>query len=717
MGLLAPDPPKRRGLLGPDPPAIRARPRNLFQVALDKLPEPMAQAIERGHRAVFRPVPGANPITKVAGLLGLNEPLGMIEGPAAAAAAPLRGAARRTVAREASGAAGEVAQQQGRQRAIISESLRSLTTPEAMDAARSERHLIQGQEGQYVGAPRGVKTRQDVERLRANFDSQVEDGAIGADWYPRAQAGYAEITGNNPARNDLAAHEGALWSAQSNPETNLGFQLRAHNAFERGQPEPIVRTGAQASNYTESRRAGRLPRLGPKTGIYGGHINPNRAGTPPTTGTNDIWHARGFGFTNADGTTFSRGLTAQEHAWLDAETLLAMDRANARRLGGRDNWTVGEVQAAPWVSGKGRQLAAQHFKKSTDDLTPEELHWGLTEAAKTYPDYFDKHTAFGTHESIPGAGTGHLSGLLDSDFATRQQYANDPRSSWTDDTGRDVLYNAAGMYARSSNPATGYFVPKGGLLEVNPAQVARPLVDLVDDAGGKTVAPGTQKVLTAVEGVRALIDGQNMGAWHMPFGVGSAKAGAANSLFAPHRGPLSEAQVRGLAAVASKHGFDGLSDAGQGVTLFNFGGGPSSRDLPKMLRGELGTELNGLGLSSSGRARVVSDNVDYQDALSAANAGQGQATRQMFELLDDPDIPGTLAQLDASPELRNRALARYDRDAELEARTGWANREDLQRLRKIIADEGLTGLRNALKSGVALPAFALPYLASQVQQD
>ena len=73
----------------------------------------------------------------------------------------------------------------------------------------------------------------------------------------------------------------------------------------------------------------------------------------PTTGTNDIWHARGFGYTNKDGGTFSRALSAQEHRFLDYETMLAVARARDRNLGGRSDWKAGEIQAAPWVAGKG----------------------------------------------------------------------------------------------------------------------------------------------------------------------------------------------------------------------------------------------------------------------------------------------------------------------------------------------------------------------------
>ena len=40
---------------------------------------------------------------------------------------------------------------------------------------------------------------------------------------------------------------------------------------------------------------------------------------------------------NKDGKPFSRGFTPQEHVFLDNETVLAVDRANKAKLGGREN--------------------------------------------------------------------------------------------------------------------------------------------------------------------------------------------------------------------------------------------------------------------------------------------------------------------------------------------------------------------------------------------
>lgn len=48
--------------------------------------------------------------------------------------------------------------------------------------------------------------------------------------------------------------------------------------------------------------------------------------------------------------------STQEHRFLDHETVLAVDRANQKKLGGRSDWTAPELQAAAWIAAKGKGL-------------------------------------------------------------------------------------------------------------------------------------------------------------------------------------------------------------------------------------------------------------------------------------------------------------------------------------------------------------------------
>jgi len=72
------------------------------------------------------------------------------------------------------------------------------------------------------------------------------------------------------------------------------------------------------------------------------------------------------------------------------------------------------------------------------------------------------------------------------------------------------------------------------------------------------------------------------------------------------------------------------------------------------------------------------------------------------------------------PELIEKAKSNMLRDTEWSERTGMPIREDIQRARQYLIDGGLKALRQALDSGVVLPAAAgvlvAPYLLQSDQQ-
>ena len=230
--------------------------------------------------------------------------------------------------------------------------------------------------------------------------------------------------------------------------------------------------------------------LGPKTGIYAEHMDPTKVN--PTTGTNDIWHARAMGYTK-DGEPWSAALTPQQHAFLDAETVKAVGRMNEKAVGGRTDWTPGEVQAAPWVTGKARGL-----KQQRPSLTDEEA---MAEAIKSYPENFDKYTFNQTYELTPGVMTGHRPDIATGTQQLKEAYANDPRIQWTDPDKRDIINEALGIWQRPTQRATGLYTPPGGQPEVNPGFVARPVVGI--ESGGTGVRPRDLATMKGVQAFRA----------------------------------------------------------------------------------------------------------------------------------------------------------------------------------------------------------------------
>lgn len=576
--------------------------------------------------------------------------------------------------------------------------LRKMDTPTAIQTARGEPHLIQDASGQYVGGPRGVTSLEDLGVMRSNFDLDVAQGAEGADWYTRARQSNVELAGPDPARQRLLAQEQALWSAQANPDTNLNFALQGHNAYEMGVPLDKVRTGQQATTYRDARDAGVDIPLGPKTGIYGMHLDP----TSPyaTTGTNDIWHARGFGYTDADGGQFSRALSDQEHRFLDYETMLAVDRANEGNLAGRSDWLAHEIQAAPWVAGKGKSLAQQIAGKGNVP-TEEQLAEGLRRASMTYPDYLPKYTANATYEVVPYSQSGHLEGIGAGDDAIRAEYSTQPGLSWMGDTDRDMIYDALGAYQSPTISATGVYTPPGGGLEINRAFVAQPLVGLTE--GG--VDPASRGMLDFGEMLRGYLGAQGASAWHNT--LKNVPAGEQGSLFVPMDGPVDAQTLVDLGEMGGKYGLPDFVDTGRGVTLTNFyPGPPSGATTGKNLKVGLGEGVQGIMGSSPERVKVDSS---YLPILEAGDdprqgvPGSGYATDKLLELADMyPTAAGKLE----SGNIRSRASSQADIDESYAARGFGATREDIQTARRIFADRGFEGLRKAREQGIALPGIA-----------
>ena len=580
--------------------------------------------------------------------------------------------------------------------------LRKMDTPSAVRAARGEPHLIQDASGQHIGAPRGVTTPADIADMRSSFDADVAQGAEGADWYTKARGSNVDLAGPDLARQRLLAQEQALWSAQANPDTNLNFAMQAHNAYEMGAPLDKARTGQQARTYREARDAGVDIPLGPKTGIYGQHLDP----TVPyaTTGTNDIWHARGFGYSNADGSQFSRALSDQEHRFLDYETMLAVDRANAAKLAGRDDWLAHEIQAAPWVAGKGRSLA-QGIAGKGNEPTEAQLAEGLRRAGMTYPDFVPKYTANATYEIVPYSKSGHLEGVGAGDNAIRAEYSMQPSLSWTGNTDRDMIYDALGAYQAPTLSATGVYTPPGAPpgegLEINKAFVAQPLVGLTE--GG--VDPASRGMLDFGERLRGYLGAQGASAWHTL--MKNVPASQQGSIGIPMEGPVGAERLVELGKLGEAYGLPDFVDTGRGVTLTNFyPGPPTGATTGKNLKQGLARDISALMGSTPERVKVDSS---YLPILEAGEdprqgvPGSGYATDKLLKLAEQyPTAAGKLE----SGNIRNRALSQADIDENYAARGFGATRDDIQTARRIFAERGFEGLRKAREQGIALPGIA-----------
>lgn len=530
--------------------------------------------------------------------------------------------------------------------------LRELPPDEAAAIAATDPHLaFKRPDGNYVGAPPGVKTMEDVQRLRDAFDAQVARGVSGSDWYDRVQAYIAEISGGDPILARQIAEEWAITSAQADPFTNTGFSAQGRNARAVGVPRDIVRTGQVARTFNEARDAqeafladqtpGRnsipndpeqtlapefLPRmpLGKKTDIYRQHMDP----TAPegATGTNDIWHGRGFGFFDPlTGQEWSKAFGPAQHNWLDYETLQAVNRANAAGLGGRDNWTAAEIQAAPWVAGKMESLQ-RRFK-----LPPDEA---AARANATYPDFTRFFEVSMPGEAVPGQATGLTTGSMSPEDWTAAMARVSPG-------GVDPQLTRMGIINRATQTGGygGWYEDGMPAPQTNPVNVARPQIAMrtvpkTDTTPARRIAdPATMTALDMAAHVRGLND----------FQIGSpatfwdrrAPSGKATSITIDLGRATTEPEAAALVALANKHKLT-FANTGEGAGFLNFDQAAKGGDVQKMLNSSLADAIKKIVPDATiGRADTNSANkyAFYGDRLNVENQGQGLGTRYLDEQL------------------------------------------------------------------------------------
>jgi hypothetical protein len=559
--------------------------------------------------------------------------------------------------------------------------VRAATTQgEAIELANTGRHLKVGNDGGYVGA-QWIKGPEALVRMRSNFDDLVDQGvkAGGEDWYMRTQDGIRLITRGEAQERRIGREWGAT-SRQRTPETNLDMGVGAHNAANVGDRPPKLYDEAGREGFiAESRGTGQVSG-GPKLDPYTHNITPGLGGILPA---NDIWMHRIIGG--------SGNPTAGGHTFLDAETMLAVERANERALGGRTDWTGAEIQAASWVAIKGRDL----FAKKKGRWTMEQA---LAEATKSYPDYFPKHTYRSTMESTPGAASGHMPAVARGTYAEKEAYAAaaDP---WVQE-GQDIAARAGGLDLQTGGgPMVGSY--KG---ELSPGEYSETLVGF--GSAPRRLGDSERSALEKVEAFRAVVDGQESGAGHytMPEGLPGIKASEIQGIEALTERALTPAEMTKFETVASRNGaLEWSSNTGpRAIAQFD---GPVSRATESSIREAL--QEAGLPLRTLRRAKHDSVLQDFSDEWAQ---GEGAVTRKLLEIMSGPDAPLVAQRMESDAAVKQAVLSRLTRDAELAAKhiPGYEVNHALQNFRRIWADSGFDGLRRALESGELLPSVFLP---------
>lgn len=613
--------------------------------------------------------------------------------------------------------------------------LRVLSAEEAARVAAGEPHLIRTPDGGYVGAPNWIKSPEDLAKMRADLDALIDEGGQYRGWYQRTRDFGREIAGGDPVRERHISQGLGVTSPQASPDTNLNFLAQALTAYERGEPASIVRTGTTARAYNEGRDALRFDpasahleggnpmighnqppigerlideetpsmRLGKKTGVYAQQIDPSAPYAP--TGTNDTWMARAFGYRNPDGDVgpYKGGVGPQQHAFMDYETVLAVQRANARRAGGVGDWSAANIQEVPWVV-LGGKLNAERL-----GIPYEEA---VSRMNRTYPDYAANYSAYLPYEQIPGRSTEILPDLLDpANAAAKERFSR--TGTWRTASGNDALAQDIGLMNRYTQSAPGIYRNSEGVLERNPSEVATVLVPNVSlphsgpGAAPRGVDPEAAKTLSGLQAVRGLIDAQEGSPWYYiqapdPQRVGRG-GGSQNNFRIDFGRQLTRSEADALQAIAEREGLD-FANSRDGAAFLNFGD-MNNLQAGKMMK-KLQAEIEKINPNAVVyRGRRDSDYVDLSEEYKKANQGLGLATEKALSYVEA--MPGTSGErLLDSPSLRRKAEENLQRLIEF---GGGGQRRDYERMLGIVSMSGLRGLRDyIIRNGPAgLPATLL----------
>ena len=608
-------------------------------------------------------------------------------------------------------------------------SIRHMSRPQAEAAVASMPHLVQRKNGSYVGAPDHIKDEAGLQKMRDGFDAAVAMGIrtkAGPDWYPSMGRNFSELA---PGRETQIADEFAMTSPQATPATNLGFALQGHNSNALGAPRSLVHTGAIARQMENYHKTGD-PGLSLKTGPFSQATDPTR---PPTIGgTHDIWDARSWGYTK-NGKPWDEGLSAEQHRFLDYETAMAVQRANEKMLGGRNDWNADSIQASAWVAAGGMDPA--RLKASGGDPIASMLSMGETD------EIFSPHAFRFTQEAVTDSNDmSHLSGIHGGDQAVRERFSADLRQSPIDPaTGEHILSRAAGFLQQPTRNATGLFTNKSNnITETNPLRESRPLVafDKNTPFGSSGMARLDKEALTRIVALQGGIDHQAASAGNIfyPVGERGTKVSEANALRVPHGG-LSPAQAVQFKAATDAQGlnteFPYASMMGSGDTIVANVDVPSpatvtksklaaiNKQTQKELKG-LSDELKKRGLPSEvERGRSESIYISFEDAHKTPN--QGKVVQILFDLFEGDGTQASydsgqflLDKLDADPRIRKYLAGKIESNTEWGKLMG-GERQDQKNFLELWRDKGLRKVFEALKDGsTILPALFLPLLVPAI---
>lgn len=616
----------------------------------------------------------------------------------------------------------EVVKKSGGQRssgAIPADYYRTVEKEQGADAvlraAKRGEHITRRSDGSIIGAPRHITSGAGLGSMRKSLDTQFDEGVSALEyadparvgnWYERAKAGQA--MSNEPYQLDRSLDATAVYSAGVSPESELAFQLKHGNSRALGAPEMAYR-GAGMRTLDNAIEQDKAPKLAAKIGEYRVKNDP-RVPVEGSFGVNDFRAAQAFGYTDAQGKPWKAGVSQQMHPFMDAETALMVDRANARSAGGKTDWTGPHLQEVPWIYGKAQDLY-ERGKKATYKGGAEGMVKALRDANKTTADFYPKHMFSSTYEYVPGANTGHVPEMLTASDDAKRAYGDIGR--WDVENAdaalygmpasvgagrRDLIHSAMGLRQLPTEQGVGVYKNTAGQIENNPVTVTRTLANF-PTGDSATLHPNFRDAMGAGERFRAAMDVQEAGAGNILFTGSQRKGKDALAIDMPRQ--ATAAEMAALQNALRGTGYQPTA-TGRGVALANFEDDAAAK--ANALRQLTGKKSPLSGALPEG---ATVSKAGFEGVYEPLEFGQGKATSavlQGFAGLPEGVSQTVSRNISESEGVRNAIKDKMTRDADIASA-----RKDVELMRKFFSEADWSRAVELMRKGMT-PAAAVAAL-------
>jgi hypothetical protein len=535
--------------------------------------------------------------------------------------------------------------------------------------------------GHYRGAPRNIDTPQSLGSMRKSLREMMIEGVPGMDWYDESSNSMIDLTGGRKNFQHLAAGANAITSQGTGVSSNQNFGVKGYN-------EALLDRPVRAGRFGQGGKINQIARGEPLAG--GPKIDPfyealtigdRPQGVRPT---NDLWMARAFGYKRLDPKTgqeveWSEGLGDAQHRFMDKEVSKLAADANKNKIGGREDWSPEKVQAAIWVAVKARTEGT-----SIDD------------AAYNFSSNLENLTAHNRYEVRPSTSLNHR-----GEMGATQEYADIVNSMLQNDQGRNRI--ALGLGAQTRPSATGFGIYEGATSPSTDVPIMA-----APSTGTQTLDPAGRDLSKAHGAITGMITGQDtVGNSYLRnpgpgYPTNSAVINSGSAPSAEGMQQIEQALVaNGLGGKAyplhTASGFQIVQDPEAGI---------DPKDFQKAMR----TIAQSFGVKPEYKHNSgigLMGNTNWDDPGFKPSAWMRE--------LDAANLdPATMGRADEV--LRGSAKTLFDVDEAIDRLGIDLSDELLQRTRKIAADGGVEGIRDAVAKKV-LPAVVLGLLGTQAYED